>query len=178
MSESLRALACTRRALLRGAAAAAGWLLLPRGARADAFALSEPARAALASSRLVYVSPLRRDGNESTCHGEVWFAADGGDVLVVTSSERWKARAIRAGLERARLWAGDAGVWTRSEGRFRSAPSFLARAAFESDPAARERALEALGQKYAAEWGQWGPRFRDGLADGTRVLIRYAPMAS
>ena len=39
------------------------------------------------------------------------------------------------------------------------------------------RALEAFGAKYADEWGSWGPRFRDGLADGSRVLLRYRPLA-
>ncbi len=165
----------TRRTFLAAAAAGTAGLLLPRFARADAGALTEAARAALGASRLVYVSPLKKDGAESTCHGEVWFVADGGDVLVVTAADRWKARALGAGLDRARLWLGDFGVWTRADGAWKGAPSFAARAAFEKDSAARERALEAFGKKYPAEWGKWGPRFRDGLADGSRVLIRYAP---
>lgn len=168
----------TRRRLLAAAGAGAAWLLLPRSARAADFALSDAARAALAASPLVYVSPLKRDGSESACHAEMWFVADGGDVLVVTAAERWRARAIRRGLGRARLWVGDFGVWTRSGGRFRSAPSFLAGASLEADAAVRERALAAYGQKYPDEWDKWRPRFRDGLADGSRVLIRYVPVGA
>ena len=55
----------TRRELLVAGAAAT---LLPRSARADAGALSAAARAALGTSPLVYVSPLKRDGAESRCH--------------------------------------------------------------------------------------------------------------
>jgi len=161
----------TRRSFLAAAAAGAASLWLPRPASADPAAPAR--RAALSASPLVYVSPLRRDGSESTCHGEVWFVAEGGDVLVVTAAERWKAKAISAGRDRARLWVGDFGVWTRADGKWKSAPSFDAAASFEKDPAARERALQAFGKKYPDEWSKWGPRFREGLADGSRVLIRY-----
>jgi hypothetical protein len=165
----------TRRQLLVAAGAGAAWLTLPRPARAEGFALPGPVRDALGSSRLVYVSPLRRDGSESRCHGEVWFVADGSDAVIVTAADRWKAVALGRGLDRARLWFGDFGVWTRSGDKFRSAPGFEARASRVVDPALRERALGAFGRKYADEWDKWGPRFRAGLADGSRVMIRYAP---
>lgn len=163
----------TRRAFLAAAGAGVAALWLPRRARAAPFEPSEALRGALSTSPLVYVSPLKQDGGESACHGEVWFVTEGGDVLVVTAAERWKAKTIAAGRDRARLWVGDFGVWTRAEEKWKSAPTFDTKAAFEKDPAARERALEAFGNKYPAEWDKWGPRFRAGLADGTRVLIRY-----
>jgi hypothetical protein len=164
----------TRRGFLAGAAAGAAALWLPRRAFGDEAAPGAALEAALAASPLVYVSPLRKDGSESTCHGEVWFVAEGGDVLVVTAADRWKAKALAGGRSRARLWVGDFGVWTRADGKWRSAPGFDATASFEKDAAARERALQAFGKKYPAEWDKWGPRFRAGLADGTRVLIRYS----
>jgi hypothetical protein len=170
--EVLRELGITRRRFLAAAAASGAALWLPRRAAGDEAAT--PLRAALASSPLVYVSPLRRDGSESACHGEVWFVADGADALVVTATERWKARALRQGLGRARLWVGDFGVWTRADGKWKAAPSFDAAASFEKDLGAQQRALESFGKKYPAEWDKWGPRFREGLADGSRVLIRYA----
>lgn len=163
----------TRRQFLAGSAAGAAALWLPRRAFGDEADPGVALKAALAASPLVYVSPLRKDGSESTCHGEVWFVAEGDDVLVVTAAERWKARALSQGLDRARLWVGDFGVWTRSGGKFKSAPGFDARASFEKDAAAHTRALQSFGKKYPAEWDKWGPRFRAGLADGTRVLIRY-----
>jgi hypothetical protein len=166
-----------RRFLALGASGAAAlWLPVPRAARANAYELPQAARDALASSPLVYVSPLKRDGTESTCHGEVWFVQDGRDVLVVTAHDRWRSRSVKRGLDRARLWVGDFGIWTRSGGRYRTAPSFVASVAFDGDAAARERALGAFGEKYPDEWDKWGPRFRGGLADGSRVLLRYTPV--
>jgi hypothetical protein len=166
-----------RRFLALGTAGAAAlWLPLPRAARALAFELPQVARDALASSPLVYVSPLKKDGSESTCHGEVWFVQDGSDVVLVTAADRWKARSVKGGLDRARLWVGDFGVWTSADGKWKGAPSFVAKVSFDADAAARARALAAFSKKYPDEWGKWGPRFRDGLADGSRVMLRYVPV--
>jgi hypothetical protein len=168
----------SRRSFLAGLAATTAALVLPRGgARADqAFVLPDATRAALGESPLIYVSPLRSDGSESACHGEVWFVRDGAELLVVTASDRWKARAVRGGLDRARIWVGDFGQWKKADGRFKAGPTFVAKARFDSDPAAIEAALGAFGAKYSEEWGKWEPRFRKGLADRSRVLVRYRPV--
>jgi hypothetical protein len=160
----------TRRELLVASAAAA---LLPRAAFAGASALSEAARAALGTSPLVYVSTLKRDGSESRCHAEVWFVRDGDSALVVTGAQAWRAAAIGKGLTRARLWVGDHGVWSPDQKSYQALPSFLAEASLEKSAAQHDHALALFGSKYTKEWGSWGPRFKDGLADGSRVLIRY-----
>jgi len=160
----------SRRRFVIGSGALLGAAVLRPFGRARAEAAVD-----LGTSALVYVSPLVTGGAESTCHGEVWFVADGQDALVVTAADRWKAVAIGKGHTGARLWVGEFGVWTKSGGRFRSAPSFEATASFEVDPAAQAKALAAFGTKYPDEWDKWGPRFKDGLADGSRVLIRYTP---
>ncbi len=164
-----------RRFVARSLVLGAGVALLPRRfARAEA---SQTAlEKAVAESPLVYISPLRSDGQESQCHAEVWFVPDGKDLLVVTDAKRWRAAAIGKGLDRARLWVGDYGVWKKADGKFREAPGCDARASLEKDAAAHARALETFGQKYASAWGSWGPRFEKGLASGERVLIRYAPI--
>ena len=177
----------SRRRFIEAAGVATGMLLAPGLARtAEPSPLDAVARAALAESRLVYLSPLRSDGSESRCHAEVWFVADGDDVLVCTPDDRWRARAIARGLDRARLWVADFGPWSKAGDRYRTAPSFVARGerhlATGVAPAASrslaDRALESFGRKYADEWGKWGPRFRSGLEDGSRVLLRYRPIAS
>jgi len=171
----------SRRAFLEAAAALGGALLLPPRAAwsAGEFRASETARAAIAESPLVYIAPLRSDGSESSCHAEVWFVPDGGDLLVATTLERWRARAVKRGLDRARLWVGDFGPWKKSQGKFKTAPTFLARAEFvPGADAAIERALARFGSKYSDGWENFGPRFRSGLADGSRVLIRYRPVAA
>ncbi len=160
----------TRREWMLGSAALFASALMPRALWAE---LAEGTARALASSQLVYISPLLVDGSESACHGEVWFVTDGEDVLVVTSAERWRAEAVRRGLNRARLWVGEHGIWTRSDEAFKASPSYDATARLEEYGHAA--ALGAFGRKYPDEWGSWGPRFRKGLADGSRVLIRYTP---
>jgi hypothetical protein len=163
----------TRRELLIAGAATA---LLPRLARASA--LEGAARAALGTSPLVYVTALKRDGSESHCHAEVWFVRDGDSALVVTGADRWRAVAIGRGLTRARLWVGDHGVWSPSEKSYQASPSFLAEASLEKAPAQHDHALTLFGSKYTKEWGSWGPRFKNGLADGSRVLIRYRAISA
>lgn len=180
MQTSRPAIRLSRRELLAAGGLALGALALPRlGARAaqDAYALPQAARKALGESPLVYVSPLKSDGGESRCHGEVWFTTDGDDVLLATGKDAWKARAVAKGLERARLWVGDFGPVGKAGDRYRAAPSFLARVRRDSDPAAFEGLMRGYAEKYADEWGKWGPRFRKGYDDGSRVLLRYTPIA-
>lgn len=167
----------SRRELLRGAGLLWGSVSLwPRlGFGEERYALSESTKLALGSSRLVYLSPLHADGRESRCHGEVWFFQDGSDVVVVTAKDRWKARALGKGWDRARIWVGDFGPVKQAGDRFRAAPTFVARAGLEPDRAAFDRLLAAFGSKYPEEWGKWEPRFKQGYADGSRVLIRYRP---
>ncbi len=163
-----------RRALrLGGSALGAALLTRPlRAAGADGAALPR----AMAGSDLVYVTPLLRDGRESRCQAEVWFVADGGDAVVVTATDAWRARAVRQGLDRARLWVGDEGVWTESDGAYRFLPSTLAGVSQIEDPDEHARLLEQFGEKYSLSWIVWGPRFRNGLREGSRVMLRYRPM--
>ena len=164
----------TRRRLLgvAGSLAAAGFV--PRGVRALE-ELPEASRAALVESDLVYLTPIKSNGEESSCHAEVWFAFDGTDLFLCTSSQAWRARALADGLNSARLWVGEFGTWTSSAGKFREGPELMATGAVESDPAGIEHALDLLGAKYRVQWANWGPRFRKGIADGSRVMLRYRP---
>jgi hypothetical protein len=167
--------ALTRRELLGGALAGAGiWWL---GSRASA--LVPELVGGLEKSPLVYISPLKKDGAESRCHGEIWFAWDRGGVVIVTSKDSWKARALARGLDRARIWVADFGRirWDAS-GKLAGAPRFDARGKLDGDPASFERVIPVYARKYPDEWAsKWEARFRQGMADGSRVLIRYTPDA-
>ena len=167
----------SRRSFLNLTVASGAALLLPRGVLGadEAFTLPDATRAALAESSLIYLSPLRSNGAESSCHGEVWFVRDGAELLVVTTRDRWKALAVRRGLDRARIWVGEFGQWKKSDGRFKTGPTFLAKASFDAKDSPIEEVLDAFGAKYPTEWEKWASRFREGLADGSRVLIRYRP---
>jgi hypothetical protein len=172
----------SRRAFLRGAATLSGAVLLPANlarSRDAEFRVSQAAQAAIETSKLIYITPIRSDGKESSCHAEVWFHAEAADLLVVTKPELWRSQAVKRGLDRARIWVGDFGVWKRSHGAFRNAPSFLAQAEhISSDAEAVERTLKSMSIKYADEgWTTYGPQFKQGLASGSRVLLRYRPIA-
>jgi len=144
-----------------------------------ALARSAELEQALQTSRFVYVSPLRADGSESTCHGEVWFGWIDGAVVINTSGQTWKARALQRGLDRARIWVGDHGRWKQllgSNERFRQAPSFEARAERLKDDATLDRLLSIYDGKYPDEIDEWRDRMRSGYASGSRILIRYTPV--
>ena len=162
----------SRRTLLKATAAGAALPLLPAIGRA------EPSwREAVEASPLIYLTPIQSNGAESRCQAEVWFASVEGAMYVVTAAEAWRAEAVRQGLSSARIWVGDAGLWHRSEGKYKALPMLGVRASLEADAAVQGQVLELMGGKYSDEWGAWGPRFRNGLVDGSRVMLKYEPTA-
>jgi hypothetical protein len=165
----------TRRELLLTSACALGAAALwPRGARAADPAWLETAR----KSPLVYVSPLLANGNESRCHGEVWFFVDQNDVVLATGTDTWKFRALGAGRNRARVWVGDFGPYAKAKDKLASAPNFVATATLDKDRKVFDRLLASYATKYPDEWGKWKPRFESSYADGSRAVIRYSPVTA
>jgi hypothetical protein len=167
-----------RRELLKGGGLLLVSLALPtRPSRGqEAAPVSEAASDALAKSKLIYVSPLHPDGEESRCHGEVWFLEDRGDVVIATAADRWKTLAVRKGWDRARIWVGDFGPVSQAGEAYRAAPGFDARASFDTDSETFERLLVVYAEKYAEAWGKWESSFKQSYQDGSRVLIRYTPI--
>ncbi len=157
----------TRRSVLAMAPAAVVAAAVTRMAHAEA-------QPAVESSDLIYITPIRTDGGESRCQAEVWFQAHDDALYVVTAAEAWRARALSRGLDKARVWVGDVGVWTDSDGAYRKLPSMEMRASLVTDAGVQSAVLEKMGNKYTMGWLVWGPRFRDGLADGSRVMLRYS----
>ncbi len=167
-----------RREFLGACAGAALWPLLggPHRARA-ADALPT---ALLESSPFVYISPLRKDGSESTCHGEVWYGWLDGAVLINTAPTTWKSRALATGRDRARIWVGDHGRVKRMIGSneaFRSAPHFDARVeSVKGGEALLDRLLAIYDKKYPREIANWRDKMRAGYQSGERLLLRYTPV--
>jgi hypothetical protein len=128
-------------------------------------------------SDLIYLTPIRSDGEESSCQAEVWFVADGDDLYIVTASDSWRARAVRKGLHDTRIWIGDLGEWKSTDGKYRSLPQLDMKGSEVLDANERNRILELFGSKYPLQWVLWGARFRDGLADGSRGMFRYRKTA-
>ncbi len=157
----------TRRTWLGTAAIAA---LSPKLARGDDALL-----AAMDESDVIYQTAIRSNGTESRCQAEVWFSHIGMTMYVVTAVDAWRARAVRQGLTRSRIWIGDLGVWGNTDGRYKNLPMVDAVASIETDPIEQARALDAMGDKYPLQWVLWGPRFRKGLSEGSRVMLTYRP---
>ena len=159
----------TRRTFIGSASLALAWPVLSR------VAWAQDAETGLATSGLIYVTPLKSDGAESRCKAEIWFAYHDGACFVVTPPDAWRARAVAQGLNRARLWVGEFGIWTRADDAFRQAPELMATASLETDAGVHAAVLDIMGGKYAEDgWRRYGPQFRAGLQDGARVMIRYA----
>lgn len=156
-----------RRSIIVGAACLPAFSVLPHEASAHELAMR------LQGSRLIYLTPIKSNGEESACKGEVWFQYHAGDIYVVTQAEAWRAEAVRKGLSMAKVWVGEFGVWTDADEAFRDAPELMLKGTLETNSNAHASVLDAMGLKYSDEWGVWGPRFRDGLKDGSRVMLRY-----
>lgn len=166
-----------RRTFLLGCAGLA--VGLAGGRPLAASGLPAATRRLLDGSEFVYVSPLHPDGRESTCHGEVWYGWLDDAVYLITARTTWKHRALERGSDRARIWVGNHGRWKGFFGNnedFRAAPHFDARASAVRDDAMLERLLALYEGKYPDEIADWRERMRNGYADGTRALIRYAPL--
>ncbi len=138
-----------------------------------ALAGDSPAVAFLDKSALIYLTPLLSKGQESTCKGEVWFVHDNNEIFVVTQADAWRAEAVRRGHSRASIWIGEFGPWKKAKDNYRSAPHLTLEGRLEDKASVHEEVLAIYAKKYADEWGSWGPRFNKGLADGSRVMLRY-----
>ena len=140
----------------------------------DVANLSSDVRDALNQSLLIYLTPLKLDGSESACKAEVWFFYDNeSHIYVVTQYDAWRTNAIRQQLNTARSWVGEFGVWTRADNAFREAPELMLKGEIVSDIDVQNGILDRMGGKYTREWGVWGPRFRAGLRDDSRAMLRY-----
>jgi hypothetical protein len=118
---------------------------------------------ALASSTYVYISSTRKDGTLSR-PAEIWFLWHDGSVYVASAPTTWRVRRIRWGRPAAKIWIGT------SDG-----PSFMATGAVVDEPQVYPVLFDTYARKYGREWKKWEESFRKGLADGSRVLVRYRP---
>jgi hypothetical protein len=121
---------------------------------------------ALADSTYVYIATQRKDGTFSS-PAEIWFMWHDGAVWVASPPTTWRAKRIRAGRRSARIYVG------KKDGPMLTATGSLVR-----DPATYDRLFATYAKKYPEGWPKYEARFRDGLKDGSRVLIRYEPQAA
>lgn len=126
-------------------------------------ALSPALAKALDESRYVYVATERKDGSFGA-PAEIWFMHHDGAVFVASPTTTWRVKRIQKGRTKARIAIGA-----------KDGPSFMATGAIVKDPALYDRLFTALAAKYPDRWPGYEERFRAGLREGSRVLIRYRP---
>ena len=130
---------------------------------AQGAALSPELQKALDSSKYVYIQSTRKDGKLSK-PAEIWFMPYNGAVWVASPPTTYRVKRIKAGQTTAKIAVGKA-----------DGPSFNAKGSIVKDPEANKVMFETYAKKYTNEWKSYEQKFRDGLANGSRVLIKYEP---
>jgi hypothetical protein len=125
--------------------------------------LSPELQKALDSSKYVYIQSTRGDGKLSKS-AEIWFMPYNGAVWVASPPTTHRVKRIKAGKTTAKIAVG------KPDG-----PSFNAQGSIVTDPEVNKAMFETYAKKYANEWKSYEQKFRDGLANGSRVLIKYEP---
>jgi hypothetical protein len=149
--------------LLRALAVGAMLAVIMPSAPVAAGTLTSETEAALRTSPYAYIATQRKDGTFGT-PAEIWFMYRDGAVWVASPPATWRAKRIHAGRPAARIAVGR-----------RDGPSFRAIGSIVKDPAMYTALCDAYAEKYKDGWARWAERFRTGLADGSRVLIKYTP---
>ena len=117
----------------------------------------------LAKSKYVYISTARKNGSFGK-PAEIWFLFHNGSVYVASPPTTFRVRRIKAGRNQARIAAG------KPDG-----PSFVARGAVVNEPDMYPILFDTYAKKYPDGWGQFEQKFKTGLKDGSRLLIKYTP---
>jgi hypothetical protein len=137
--------------------------LLGTRAQAD---LSAAVKADLASSKYVYIATTRKDGSFGK-PAEIWFLYHNGAVYVASPPTAWRVRRIKAGRSQAKIAVG------KPDG-----PSFMATGALVHEPDVYPTLFDTYAKKYPDGWPKFEEKFRGGLKDGSRVLIKFTPKDS
>ena len=126
----------------------------------------------LKTSKLIYLTPIKSDGDESKCQGEVWFVYLDSKIYVTTATDAWRAEAIRKDLTEARIWIGEYGNWTRAKEKYKEAPELMIEGSIFDDEEKNPEILEAFNDKYPGE-GRYPRVFKEEIEDGKRVVLCY-----
>lgn len=125
----------------------------------------------LETAKLIYLTPIKTDGEESKCQGEVWFVYLDSRLYVTTATDAWRAEAIRKDLKDARIWIGDYGVWTRAEEKYKEGPELMLEGSIFDDEDKLPEILEAFTEKYGT--GRYPRVFKEEIEEEKRVVLEY-----
>lgn len=130
---------------------------------AHSASLSPELQKALDSSKYVYIQSERKGGALGK-PAEIWFMQHDGAVWVASPVTTHRVKRIQAGQKKAKIAVG------KPDG-----PSFDATGSVVKDAEVNKVLFDAFAKKYADGWSSYEKQFRDGLADGSRALIKYEP---
>lgn len=139
-------------------------MLVALAVPATARALSSEVESALKSSKYVYISTERKDHSYGK-PAEIWYLYDKGAVWVASPPTTWRVKRIKAGRSKAKIAVG------KPDG-----PSFTATGSVSKDTTIHEAMFKTYAEKYGDRWSGYEKQFRDGLTNGSRVLIKYQPV--
>ena len=118
---------------------------------------------ALAKATYIYISTVRKDGNQSKAV-PVWFITTADNqVLIETSPTSWKAKRIKRGSP-AMIWIGT-----------RTGPAFIGKAEIVSDTALQDQVIAEYPKKYLLARIGFARPSRAKLDRGQIVVIRISP---
>lgn len=129
----------------------------------SAHALSADLEAALKANTYVYIATERKDHSLGK-PAEIWFLFHQGAVWVASPPTTWRVKRIKAGRTKVKIAVGNP-----------DGPSFRATGSLSKDTSVHEVMFKTFAEKYKDRWKGYEQRFRDGLKDGSRVLIKYDP---
>lgn len=132
-------------------------------APARSASLTPELQQALDSSKYVYIQSERKDGTLGQ-PAEIWFMHYNGAVWVASPTTTHRVKRIQAGQTKAKVWIGKT-----------NGPAFDAKGSIVTDPEVNKVLFDTFAKKYADGWSSFEKSFRDGLANGSRVLIKYEP---
>ncbi|MBM4258341.1 MAG: hypothetical protein FJ147_20895 [Deltaproteobacteria bacterium] len=124
-------------------------------------ALSSDQQKALDSAKYAYIQSTRKDGKLGKS-AEIWFLHHQGAVWVCSPNTTHRVKRIQAGQTKAKVAIG------KPDG-----PSFNAKGLLVKDEAINKVMFEFFAKKYADGWSSYEKQFKDGLANGSRTLIKY-----
>lgn len=132
---------------------------------ADTRATELPAavRDQLTSATYVYISTQRKSGGFGKA-AEIWFMYHDGAVWVGTPPTSWRVKRIKHHRPNARIAVGKP-----------VGPSFDAVGSIVKDQKVADLLFETYAKKYPDRWPAYAQKFKDGMKDGSRVLVKYVP---
>lgn len=117
----------------------------------------------LASAKYVYIATQRKDGSFGK-PAEIWFMWHDGAVWVGTPPTTWRVKRIKHKRPNAKIAVGKA-----------DGPSFDAVGSIVKDAKVADLLRETYAKKYPDRWPGYAEKFKEGLKDGSRVLVKYVP---